>query len=174
MGVFVLFFAAIGVGFLLILLIGFTSPKRAPLDLRASSGGSPLVELDAEQLGKVVSVLLDKMGLELDRAAGGRGGILEIHAENPTPVTGGKVLVHCIPAPTDTGRVDGPMVGTFIRAVRSAYVSKGLLFTTGDISADGRLEAEDAPVELFDRVQLTRLIEQHIGPIDSDALRRIP
>ena len=135
------------------------------MDLRRASGGSPLVELDAEQLGKVVSALLAKMGLELERASGGQGGILEILARNPTPITGGAILVHCIPAPPETGNVDGPMVGRFLRAVRSAYVTKDLLFTTGEFTADARREAEDAPIELFDRAALSSLIAQHLGEI---------
>jgi len=170
MGVIFLLGGAVMFGFFLIFLIGATAPKPQPIDLKQASGGSRLVELDAVQLGKVVAVLLDKMGLELDSAKGGKGGILEIIAINPTPVTGGKILVHCIPAPPETGRVDGPAVLKFIRAVRSAYVSKGLMFTTGEITPDGRLDAEDAPVELFDRDQLAVLIDEHLGTFDPAAL----
>ena len=49
--------------------------------------------------------------------------------------------------------------------MRSAYVSKGLLFTTGDVPPDARLEGEDAPIEVFDRTQLRDLIEQHLGAV---------
>ena len=173
MGILLLLGGAVGFGFFLIFLIGATAPKPQPLDLKASSGGSPLVELDAEQLGKVVAVLLDKMGLELDSAKGGNGGIVEIMAVNPAPITGGKILVHCIPAPPQSGRIDGPAVLKFIRSVRSAYVSKGLLFTTGEITPDGRLDAEDAPIELFDRDQLGKLVTEHIGELDDETLARL-
>jgi restriction system protein len=172
--VILLMFGAVMVGFLLIMLIGATAPRATPPDLHTLSGdASPLLDLDAEALGKVVSVLLDKMGLELDRASGGRGGELEIHAINPTPLTGGKILVHCVPAPEDTGKVNGLRVQQFIRAVRSSYVSKGLLFTTGEITPDGRLEAEDAPVELFDRHQLQKMIDEHLGELSPEDLRRL-
>lgn len=163
MAVLVLLFGSVGLGFFLIFLIGATSPPAPHIDLHEQSGGSPLVDLDAEQLGKVVAVLLDKMGLELDRASGGKDGVLEIRAINPTPITGGSILVHCLPAPPETGRVDGLMVNRFLRAVRSAYVSKGLLFTSGTFTPDARLEAEDAPIELFDREQMQKLIDEHIG-----------
>lgn len=172
---FLLLVGAITAGFLLIMLIGATAPQKAPVDLHAAQGdSSPLLDLDAEELGKIVSVLLSRMGLELDRAAGGRGGELEIFAENPAPVTGGKILIHCIPAPPDTGgQVNGLRVATFIRAVRSAYVSKGLLFTTGEITPDGRLEAEDAPVELFDRPQLQKLIDEHLADMTAEDVRAL-
>jgi restriction endonuclease Mrr len=172
MAVLIVLFGAVGLGFALIFLIGISTPKKAPIDLARTSGGSPLVELDAEQLAKLVSLLLHQMGLELDRATGGRGSdVVEIVAKNPTPVTGGTVLVHCIPAPKDTGNVDGPMVGKFLRAVRSAYVSKGLLFTTGKFTADARLEAEDAPIELFDREQLDELVTRHLGGVRVEQLK---
>jgi hypothetical protein len=163
MSVVFLFLGAIGGGFLLILLIAIGSPRPAPIDMRVESGNSPLVELDSEQLGKLVTALLDKMGLEIERIQGGAGEILEIRAVNPTPITGGTILVHCIIPPAETGRLDGPLVSTFIRAMRTAYVSKGLLFTTGKFTADGRLAADDAPVELFDRDQILKLIGQYFG-----------
>ena len=166
MEVIFLFLGSIGLGFILILLIAATAPRPAPVDLRAESGNSPLVELDAEQLGKVVSAILEKMGLEIERWQGGPNEILEIRAINPTPVTGGSLLVHCIAAPKETGKIDGPMVGRFIRAMRSAYVGKGLLFTTGTSTPDGRLAAEDAPVELFDRDQIKKMIDQYLGERD--------
>ena len=168
---FVLMFGAVVLGFVLIALIGVTAPKKPLPDLHHLSGdSSPLLDLDAEQLGKIVAVILDKMGLDLDRASGGRGGELEIFAENPTPVTGGKILVHCVPAPPETGKVNGLRVARFVRAVRSAYVSKGLLFTTGDITPDGWLEAEDAPVELFDRAQLQDMIDTHLSDMSLSEL----
>jgi hypothetical protein len=167
-----LLLGSVGLGFGLIFLIGLTAPQKPPIDLKASAQGSPLVELDAEQLGKIVTLILHKMGLELDRYSGGPGSdVLEIVAKNPTPITGGTVLVHCIPAPRDTGKVDGLMVGKFLRAVRTAYVSKGLLFTTGNFTPDARLEAEDAPIELFDREQLNTLIEQHLGGLTPELLQ---
>lgn len=162
MAVIFLFLGAIGAGFLLILLIAITAPRPAPVNLKEESGGSVLVDLDAEQIGNLVAALVDKMGLELDRMQGGKNEVVEIHAVNPAPVTGGKVLIHCLAAPQETGKIDGRMVGKFIRAVRSAYVSKGLLFTTGTFTPDARLEAEDAPVELFDRDQLQRMIDSYL------------
>jgi restriction endonuclease Mrr len=155
-------FGAIGAGFLLILLIAVGSPRPPPIDLKRASGGSPLVELDAEQLGKLVMTLLDHLGLEMDRAQGGKNEIVEIYAINPTPLTGGKVLIHCVLPPPDTGTITGPMIGSFIRAVRSAYVTKGLFFTTGTFTADARLAAEDAPIEIFDRDQLQAMIDRHL------------
>ena len=165
MAVILLLFGSVGLGFALIVLIAVFSPRPPPVDLRLESGGSPLVELDAEQLGKVIASILDRMGLEIERWQGGPNEIVEILAVNPTPVTGGRILVHCM-VPPDTGKIAGTGVGQFIRSVRTAYVSKGLLFTTGTFTPDGRLEAEDAPVELFDRDQITRLMEQYFRASD--------
>jgi hypothetical protein len=163
MSVLVLFGGAILFGFGLIFLIAISSPRPQRVDLRRESNNSPLVELDSEQLGRLVAAILDKMGLELDRWQGGPNEIVEIRAVNPQPIVGGAILVHCITAPEETGKIDGPMVGTFLRAVRSAYVTKGLLFTTGTFTADGRLAAEDAPIELFDRDQIAKLVKQYFG-----------
>jgi hypothetical protein len=159
--VLVLFFGAILLGFGLIFAIAVSSPPRAPLDFRKEAQQDPLSGLDAEQLGRLVTALLDKMGLEIERSQGGKNEVVEIFATNPAPVTGGSILIHCITAPEDTGRLDGPSVGKFIRAVRSAYVSKGLLFTTGEFAPDARLEAEGAPVELFDRKRIHQMVAQH-------------
>ena len=170
MEVIFLFGGGIGLGFILILLIAISSPARPPLDLRRATNNDPLIELDSEQLGRLVAALLDKMGLEIERSQGGKNEILEIYAVNPTPVTGGSFLIHCIPAPTETGKLDGPSVCTFIRAVRSAYVSKGLLFTTGEFGPDARLEAEGAPVELFDRKRIHQMVEKHFEGQEKQSL----
>lgn len=172
MAVVVLFLGAIAGGLLLILLIAVSAPRPQQVDLRAESNNSPLVELNSEELGKVVAALLDRMGLELDRWQGGPNEVLEIRAINPQPIIGGTILVHCITAPPETGKLDAPMVGRFLRAVRSAYVSKGLLFTTGTFAPDGRLAAEDAPIELFDRDQITKLLEKYFP--NSDPRTRLP
>jgi restriction system protein len=164
---------AIAIGFVMIALIGATSPKPDPIDFTDGADNANLFELDADQLGRIVGLLLSKMGLELDRASGGTSGEVEIHALNPTPLTGGKVLVHCLPAPSHDGTVNGLRVAEFIRATRSAYVSKGLFFTTGDITPDGRLEAEDTPVELFDRNQLAAMIDEHIGELTPELLNEL-
>lgn len=163
MSVIFLFLGALGAGFVLILLIAIGSPRPGAVELGPEASGNPLVGLDSEQLGKLVAALLDRMGLELERISGGPGEILEIRAVNPTPVTGGTLLVHCVVPPAETGRLDGVAVGAFIRAMRSAYVSKGLLFTTGTITPDGRLAAEDTPVELFDRDQIMVLVDRYFG-----------
>jgi hypothetical protein len=163
MSVIALFLIAIVLGFGLIFLIAVTAPKPQPIDLRAESNNAPIVELDAEQLGKLVGAILDRMGIEIDRTQGGKNEVFEMRGVNPTPVTGGTFFVHCIPAPPLTGKLDGPAVGAFIRAMRSAYVSKGLLFTSGTFTPDGRLSAEDAPVELFDRYAIMKLVEQYFG-----------
>lgn len=163
MDVIVLFLGAIIIGFGLIFLIAVTSPKPQAIDLRKESNNSPLVELDTEQLGRLVIAILDKMGLEIERTQGGKNEVFEIRAVNPTPVTGGTFLVHCMPAPEATGKLDGPAVGAFIRAMRSAYVSKGLLFTAGTFTPDGRLAAEDAPVELFDRFAIMKMVDDYFG-----------
>src|SRR5262249_21871902 len=110
MEVILLFLGSIGLGFGLIFLIAVTSPKPQPIDLRKESNNSPLVELDAEQLGKLVGAFLDKMGLEIERIQGGKNELLEIRALNPTPVTGGTFLIHCITAPATTGKLDGQAV----------------------------------------------------------------
>ncbi len=167
MAVLVLFGGAIFAGFGLILLIAISSPRPQPVDLKRESNNSPLIDLDSEQLGKIVAELLDKMGLEIDRLQGGKNEVIEIYAVNPEPVTGGKILVHCITAPTETGKLDAPAVGKFIRATRSAYVTKGLLFTTGTFTPDGRLEAEDAPVELFDRDRIQTMVDDYFSDSQS-------
>ncbi|MEE2901627.1 MAG: restriction endonuclease [Myxococcota bacterium] len=170
---FILVFLAIIIGFVLIALIGATSPPVEHPDFTSGADHANLFDLSADQLGRIVGLLISKMGLELDRASGGSGGEVEIYAINPTPLTGGKILIHCLPAPSEDGKVNGLRVAQFIRATRSAYVSKGLLFTTGDITPDGRLEAEDSPVELFDRMQLASLIEEHIGELTPELLSEL-
>jgi hypothetical protein len=166
MDVIFLFLGAIGFGFLLIVLIAITSPRPQRIDYRKEASLSALAHLSSEDLGKVVAAILDKMGLEMDRWTGGPNEVLEIRAINPEPIVGGALLIHCITPKEDTGEVDGPMVGRFLRAVRSAYVSKGLLFTTGLFTPDARLAAEDAPIELFDRDQIGKLLQRYFGTTD--------
>lgn len=160
-------------GFLLIALISATAPQAPPIDFTQGAENANLFDLNADQLGKIVGIILSKTGYEIDRASGGTGGEVEIFALNPTPLTGGSVLVHCLPAPPDTGCVNGIRIAQFVRATRTAYVSKGLFFTTGDITSDGRHEAEDMPIEIFDRAQLAQLIDEHIGELTPEILKEI-
>lgn len=170
MSVLFLFGGAIFFGFLLILLIAVGSPPAPTLTPADKTSGEPLLDLDAEQLSQVVAAILDKMGLEIERMQGGANEVIEIFANNPTPVTGGKFLIHIVPVPEDTGRIDGVRTGAFIRAMRSAYVSKGLLFTAATFSPDAYLEAEDTPAELFDRYKITKLLDDYYGDSEEHPL----
>ncbi len=154
-----LLFGAFGFGILLIVLISATSPKIAS-ESRQEAPDSSISSLDAEHFGRLVAALLEKMGLEIERIQGGQNEIIEMAAVNPTPITGGRVLVHCVARP-EAKTLNGRDVGQFIRATRSAYVEKGLLFTTGVFSSDARLEAEDTPIEIFDHHQIQNMVDQH-------------
>lgn len=163
MSVLILLFGAVGLGFVLIFLIAAFSPR--PDGAGSAAGNSAATALDAlngEQMGVLVAELLGKMGLEVDRVQGGGDEVVEIRAKNPAPVVGGELLVHCVPGQKLPSGLNGPRVGAFVRAVRSAYVTKGLLFTSAELTPDGRREAEDAPVEIFDRTAFQRLLDQHL------------
>jgi len=170
MSVLLLLFAAVALGFILIVLIAVFAPRNAPASsVEEDDDPSPIRALDATDLGKLVSALLEKMGLEIERIQGGKNEILEIRAMNTAPVTGGSLLIHCLAATNVSDCVDGPAVRKFIRSVRSAYVSKGLLFTSGTFTPDAVLEAEDAPIELFDRHRIESLVEEYADGDDDDA-----
>lgn len=171
MAIFGVVFGALALGLVIVIFIGVSAPKAAPMSVAPEGGASPLADLSSEELAKVVATLLDRMGIEFERSQGAAHEVIEIYAVNPAPVTGGKILVHCLAPPKDRNVVDGRMVANFVRAVRSAYVSKGLLFTTGVCTPDAWLEAEDAPVEIFDRERLGRLVEEQLEGVLTGANR---
>ena len=160
MSVLLVFGVAITLGILLIALIAIGSPKRPLMVPDRKEPASLYEELNSVDLAHLVMQAMGRMGIEVDRWQGGPGEVVEIYANNPTPVTGGSVLIHCVAPPADTGMVDGRQIGRFIRATRSAYVNKGLFFTGGRFSPDAHLEADGAPVELFDGKGLEHLLSK--------------
>src|SRR5579883_1437782 len=120
--------------------------------------GLDLDQLDPIAFEQLVSTLLTRLGYLTRLTRPSHDGGIDIIAENPQPVVGGKIIVQC--------KRSSSLVG--VAAVRDLYgvvhaerATKGILVTTSDFSADARVFAEGKPIELIGGRQLADLLRQH-------------
>src|SRR6185436_17221686 len=112
MGIFLVFLAPIIIGFGLILFIARFSPnvpRVAPL--RAGQKFDDRPEITADEFVDVVKELLEALGLETVFSSAGTGGVLDVTARDPCPLTGGRILFHA--TPVLSGQVDAVDVLAF-------------------------------------------------------------
>jgi len=102
--------------------------------------------------------LMIKMGFEVETTkASGDGGI-DLIAYNHQPFTQGKYIVQC---KRYTGSVGEPVIRDLYGVVMSERANKGILITTGTITASAFAFANGKPIELIDGDKLQSLLFQN-------------
>ena len=167
MGILFIAVGALAVGFGLILLISLTAPRPDPQELEGAGAGetphSWIARLDAEELGRLLSMLFAELKFEVESASAS-GGVVDLFATNPTPITGGRVYIRGLAHPP-LGVVGEEEVRSALDTARAEMAGKALVATGGVFSAEARGAAEGAPVELLDGAALLGLIKKHLPPI---------
>ena len=103
-------------------------------------------------------LLMIKMNFEVETTkASGDGGI-DLIAYNHQPFTQGKYIVQC---KRYTGSVGEPVIRDLYGVVMSERANKGILITTGTITASAFAFANGKPIELIDGDKLQSLLFQN-------------
>jgi len=164
MTVFIVALLPVLVGFGLILLIARYSPnvpRVAPLRLGTSADVRP--EITADEFADLVKELLSSLGLETVFSSVGTGGILDVTARDPKPLSGGRILLHA--SPVLTGQVDAVDVLGFAEGVRGDMGAlKGIYIALAGFTdeAHSAVRSCPAPVDLIDGNRLLELVREHL------------
>jgi hypothetical protein len=105
-------------------------------------------------------MLFTEMGFNPERSERGVGTV-DLFANDPTPIRGGRVYVHGLLGPPGVS-VDADEVRNLIETARAEFVGKGVLVTLGSFTSDARDAAKGNPIDLVDGEELARLMRKHL------------
>ncbi len=153
--------AALLVSFLLIALLAL-SGKRKRFERE------PLVT--PLQFETLCLALLGEMKLKVEETERTAAG-LDILAENPAPLIGGKILVRTAYLAPETV-IDLSRVLAFSNLVLQEHCLKGIYITTGRFAPELSTLTELAPMEFIDGERLEQLIARYQIPKVSSSVRK--
>jgi restriction endonuclease Mrr len=164
MGVFLVFVAPLVFGFGLILLIARYSPNVPRVAaLRAGQKLDDRPEITADEFIDTVKDLLEALGLETVFSSAGTGGVFDVTARDPRPLTGGRILLHA--TPVLAGQVDAVDVLAFAEGVRGDMGAlKGIFIALAGFTEEAYagIRSCPAPVDLIDGGRLLELVREHL------------
>ncbi len=162
--VFFVFVGPLVLGLFVIFFIARYSPnvpRVAPL--RAGQLLDQRPEITADEFIDTVKELLEALGLETVFSSAGTGGVLDVTARDPKPLSGGRILLHA--TPVLTGQVDAVDVLAFAEGVRGDMGAlKGIYIALAGFTAEAHagIRSSPAPVDLIDGGRLLDLIREHV------------
>jgi hypothetical protein len=164
MGIFLIFVAPLVVGFGVIFFIARYSPnvpRIAPL--RAGQKHDERPEITADEFADTIRDLLGALGLETVFSSAGTGGVLDVTARDPRPLSGGRILLHA--TPVLAGQVDAVDVLAFAEGVRGDMGAlKGIYIALAGFTEEAHagIRSSPAPVDLIDGGRLLELVREHV------------
>ena len=111
-----------------------------------------------EEFERLCCALVKKMGLDAQMTKGSGDGGIDIVAASREPLFSGKYIIQC---KRYAGSVGEPIVRDLFGVVSSERANKGILMTTGTITASARAFAADKQLELIDGESLRALFENY-------------
>jgi restriction system protein len=164
MGIFLIFVSPLVLGFGLIFVIARFSPNVPRVaTLRAGQKADDRPEITADEFVDVVKDLLEALGLETVFSSAGTGGVLDVTARDPRPLSGGRILLHA--TPVLAGQVDAVDVLAFAEGVRGDMGAlKGIFIALAGFTEEAYagVRSTPAPVDLIDGGRLLDLVREHL------------
>jgi hypothetical protein len=164
MGIFLVFLAPVFVGFGLIFFIARFSPNvPRTAALKAGQKADDRPEITADEFADTISELLGALGLETVFSSAGTGGVLDITARDPRPLSGGRIILHA--TPVLAGQVDAVDVLAFAEGVRGDMGAlKGIFIALSGFTEEAHagIRSSPAPVDLIDGGRLLDLVREHL------------
>ena len=120
-------------------------------------------EITADEFIDTVKELLEALGLETVFSSAGTGGVLDVTARDPRPISGGRILLHA--TPVLTGQVDAVDVLAFAEGVRGDMGAlKGIFIALAGFTEEAHagIRSCPAPVDLIDGARLLELVREHV------------
>jgi hypothetical protein len=164
MGIFFVFLAPLALGFGLIFVIARFSPNVPRVQsLRAGQKHDDRPEITADEFTDLVKELLESLGLETVFSSAGTGGVIDVTARDPKPLSGGRILLHA--TPVLTGQIDAADVLSFAEGVRGDMGAlKGIYIALAGFTEEAHagIRSSPAPVDLIDGGGLLELVREHL------------
>ena len=164
MGIFIIALIPLAIGFFVIFMIARFSPnvpRIAPLRAGQEADGRP--EITADEFTDVVQDLLKELGFEIVFSSTGTGGVLDVTARDPKPLSGGRLLIHA--TPMLGGQIDAVDVLSFAEGVRADMGAlKGIYIALVGFTEEAHsgVRASPAPVDLIDGASFLELVREHL------------
>jgi restriction endonuclease Mrr len=158
-------------GFILILVIARYSPNVPRLEADAAKTKDDRPEITPDEFADAIHELLRALGFETVFSSIGTGGVVDVTARDPKPLSGGRLLVHASPLLVH-GQIDAAEVLNFAESVRGDMGAlKGIFIALAGFTPEARsaVRSSPAPVDLIDSAALLELIREHVdGGDDSE------
>jgi hypothetical protein len=166
MAVLVIALVPIFFGFFLILVIARYSPNVPRVEGNATREGTDdRPEITPDEFADVIARVLLALGLETVFSSTGTGGVVDVTARDPKPLSGGRLLVHASPV-LSHGQIDAADVLNFAESVRGDMGAlKGIFIALAGFTAEARtaVRSSPAPVDLVDGPGLVELVREHVS-----------
>jgi hypothetical protein len=163
-GIFGVFLVPIVLGFVLILLIARYSPNVPRVaSPRTGEKMDERPEITSDEFLDVITDLLSSLGLETVFSSAGTGGVVDVTARDPRPLTGGRILLHA--TPVLSGQVDAAEVLSFADGVRGDMgCLKGIYIALAGFTEEAHagIRSCSAPIDLIDGPKLLDLVRDHV------------
>ena len=141
--------------------------RGGPTETIRGAGASPelagLSGISLPELGSVASRLFNELGFET-LARGDRADRIDLTVQDPTPVTGQKIYIRCVPTP-EQGAVQSHEVQAAMDTARAENLAKAVVVTPGAFSDEAHLVSKSAPLELLDGRALAELLRKHLPDV---------
>lgn len=119
--------------------------------------------LSLVELGSVCSRLFNELGFSV-LTQEERPDRVDLRMEDPTPVTGQRVYIRCVPTP-EAGAVQSAEVQAALDTARGENLAKAVVVTPGPFSDEARLVSRGTSLELIDGEKLAQLLRQHLPDV---------
>jgi hypothetical protein len=152
------------VGFIVIFFIARFSPNVPRVaSLRPGQRVDERPEITPDEFADLIQDLLSALGLETVFSSAGTGGVVDVTARDPKPLTGGRILVHA--TPVLAGQIEAVDVLGFAESVRGDMGAlKGIYIALAGFTEEAHagVRASPAPVDLIDGARLLEYVRDHL------------
>lgn len=147
-------FGAIGVGFLLILLLAMDEKRTKKKRAQNPSEEESFTQKDFE---RACVTVVERMKLNIEEIERTDAHVLEIKAKNPAPIVGGDFFVYCIYLPRSEIVTAAEIIEVSNMIIQDR-LSKGILMTNTRFTDDLPAISELAPLEFIDGARLQKIL----------------
>lgn len=161
MAIFVVAFAAMFIGLILILLLKKTSPPLPQEQIHFENlDDKPLFLLDRDAFKEKCLQFFEKLHLEYRHSIWADDDELEVALQDESPVVGGVYLALCAFNPIGNVLQMHKVTG-FLDTIKGEGAARGIFITTGYFSEEAIKVAEEEPVELVNIVSFISYLKKH-------------
>jgi S-DNA-T family DNA segregation ATPase FtsK/SpoIIIE len=114
--------------------------------------------MDPEEFEKLIFTLFENMGMLPELTQRTHDGGIDLIVKDPREIVGGVFVVQC---KRFKNTVSSSIIRDLYGVVTHLRANKGILITTGTISAEAHAFAEGKPIELIDGEKLLKLLEKY-------------